>query len=60
VIFAIFLLHHYVIHGLNGSSNLLEMPDRLFQIKDITNHETWIVVSIVIIVYSMAMKHLIN
>jgi len=30
--------HHYAKH------TELEMPDRAFQVKDVSNHETWIVV----------------
>lgn len=38
---AALLAHHYYVH------EELEMPDRLFQIKDVSNHETWVVVLLV-------------
>ena len=36
------LLHHYINHP------ELQFPDRLFQINDISNHETWIVVLVAV------------
>lgn len=36
IIAFVLLAHHYVIHP------ELQLPDRLFQVKDVKNHETWI------------------